>query len=150
MAQGAAAFFDLDKTLMAGSSGLHFGRAARRAGWVRRRDMARFGVEHVRYRIRGSTDEGTATLLREVTELLRGVSEQDLVRMAPEVLAGVLPRIYPEMLAEVHEHQDAGRPTFIVSAAGDGMVRLLAQVLGMDGGIGTRYEVGADGSFTGR
>ena len=52
----AAAFFDLDKTLMAGSSGLHFGRAARRAGWVRRRDMARFGVEHVRYRIRGSTD----------------------------------------------------------------------------------------------
>ena len=47
--------------------------------------------------------------------------------MAPEVLVGVLPRIYPEMLDEVHSHQDAGRPTFIVSAAGDELVELLAR-----------------------
>jgi HAD superfamily hydrolase (TIGR01490 family) len=146
----AAAFFDLDRTLMAGSSGLHFGRAAYRAGWVKRREMLRFALEHLRFRLRGSTDEGSRALVAEVTERLRGVRERDLVRMAPEVLAGVLPRIYPQMLAEVHSNQDAGRLTFIVSAAGDGMVRMLAQVLAMDGGIGTRYAVGEDGSYNGK
>jgi HAD superfamily hydrolase (TIGR01490 family) len=146
----AAAFFDLDKTLMAGSSGLHFGRAARNAGWLTRGDMARFGVEHVRYRVRGSTDQATQALLTEVTEKLTGITEGELVRMAPEILAGVLPRVYPEMLDEVAAHREAGRLTFIVSAAGDGMVRMLAQVLGMSGGIGTRYELDAEGAYTGR
>jgi HAD superfamily hydrolase (TIGR01490 family) len=145
-----AAFFDLDKTLMAGSSGLHFGRAARRAGWLSRRDMVRFGTEHIRYRLRGSTDEGTQALVNEVTEKLRGITEEELIRMAPEILAGVLPRVYPQMLDEVAAHRAAGRATFIVSAAGDGMVRLLAEVLGMTGGIGTRYELDADGAYTGR
>ena len=70
--------------------------------------------------------------------------------MNPEVLAAILPRIYPQMLDEVHAHQDAGRATFIVSAAGNGVVEPLAEVLGMDGGIGTRYEVDGDGAFTGR
>jgi phosphoserine phosphatase len=70
--------------------------------------------------------------------------------MNPEVLAAILPRIYPQMLAEVHAHQDAGRATFIVSAAGHGVVEPLATVLGMDGGIGTRYEVDGEGAFTGR
>ena len=69
--------------------------------------------------------------------------------MAPEVLVGVLPRIYPEMLEEVYGHQDAGRPTFIVSAAGDELVQLLARILYMDGGIGTSYEVDETGVFTG-
>ena len=49
----------------------------------------------------------------------------------------------------MHAHQDAGRPTFIVSAAGDELVRLLARILDMDGGIGTSYEIGDDGRFTG-
>src|SRR6185503_20638355 len=55
-----------------------------------------------------------------------------------------------QMLEEVHAHQDAGRATFIVSAAGDGVVGHLAHVLGMDGGIGTKYEVDDEGAFTGR
>ena len=145
----AAAFFDLDKTLMAGSSGMHFGRSAYRAGIVSRRTVARWGREHLRYRLRGHTDEQAEALLAEVTELLRGVPERDIARMAPEMLASVLPRIYPQMLDEVHSHQDAGRPTFIVSAAGDGLVRMLAQVLAMDGGIGTAYAVDAEGLLTG-
>jgi phosphoserine phosphatase len=70
--------------------------------------------------------------------------------MSPEVMAAILPRVYPQMLEQVHAHQDAGRPTFIVSAAGNEVVESLAQVLGMEGGIGTRYEVSAEGNFTGR
>lgn len=145
----SAAFFDLDRTLMAGSSGLPWARAATKAGLVSRRQMARWGVDAMRFRLRGSTDEATERLLAEIKKIFRGTSARQISRMAPEVLVGVLPRIYPEMLEEVYAHQDAGRPTFIVSAAGDELVRLLARILYMDGGIGTAYEVGEDGLFTG-
>jgi HAD superfamily hydrolase (TIGR01490 family) len=145
-----AAFFDLDRTLMAGSSGMHFARAAYRSGMVSRTRLARWGAEHVRFRLRGSTDERTAQVLSQVKELLAGVPEREIERMGPDLLAGVLPRIYPKMLGEVRAHQDAGRATFIVSGAGNGLVKILARVLGMDGGIGTRYEVDGDGILTGR
>jgi HAD superfamily hydrolase (TIGR01490 family) len=147
--QRAGAFFDLDKTLMAGSSGMHFGRAAFRSGLVGRRQLLVWGAEQVRFRLRGTTDERAVRLLDEVKELLSGVPERDIERLVPELLSSVLPRVYPQMLEEVYAHQDAGRPTFIVSAAGDGLVALLAQVLGMDGGIGTRYAVDGDGRLTG-
>jgi HAD superfamily hydrolase (TIGR01490 family) len=145
----AGAFFDLDKTLMAGSSGMHFGRAAFRSGLVGRRQLLVWGAEQLRFRLKGTTDERAVRLLDEVKELLAGVPERDVERMVPELLASLLPRVYPQMLEEVYAHQDAGRPTFIVSAAGDGLVALLAQVLGMDGGIGTKYGVDNEGLLTG-
>lgn len=144
-----AAFFDLDRTLISGSSGLPWARAATKAGLISKRQMVRWGISATRFRIRGSTDEATAKLLDEIKQVLNGIPARQIARMAPEVLVGVLPRIYPEMLAEVHAHQDAGRPTFIVSAAGDELVQLLARILYMDGGIGTRYEIDGDGRFTG-
>jgi HAD superfamily hydrolase (TIGR01490 family) len=146
----AAAFFDLDKTLMAGSSGMQFARIAASQGIIGRRQLASWGFEHLRYRLRGTTDERTAEVLKVARELITGVSARTVDRMGPEVMAAILPRVYPQMLEEVYAHQDAGRPTFIVSAAGNGVVEQLAHVLGMDGGIGTRYEVDAEGSFTGR
>ncbi|MFN8216157.1 MAG: HAD family hydrolase [Solirubrobacterales bacterium] len=148
--QRAAAFFDLDKTLMAGSSGMQFARVATRQGIVGRRQLVSWGVEHLRYRLRGTTDERTSEVLRVARDLIRGVPAVSIARMQPEVMAAILPRVYPQMLAEVHAHQDAGRPAFIVSAAGHDVVETLADVLGMEGGIGTRYEVDADGRFTGR
>ncbi len=146
----AAAFFDLDKTLMAGSSGMQFARVATRQGIVGRRQLASWAVEHLRYRLRGTTDERTAEVLRVARELIAGVPAKTIERMSPEVMAAILPRVYPQMLDEVHTHQDAGRATFIVSAAGNDVVESLAHVLGMEGGIGTRYEVDAEGNFTGR
>jgi HAD superfamily hydrolase (TIGR01490 family) len=146
----AAAFFDLDKTLMAGSSGMQFARVATRQGIIGRRQLASWGVEHLRYRLRGTTDERTSEVLRVARDLITGVPEKTITRMEPEVMAEILPRVFPQMLDEVHAHQDAGRPTFIVSAAGNGIVESLARVLGMEGGIGTRYEVDGEGNFTGR
>jgi HAD superfamily hydrolase (TIGR01490 family) len=148
--QQVAAFFDLDKTLMAGSSGMQFARIAGRHGIVGRRQLASWAVEHLRYRLRGTTDARTAEVLKVARELIAGVPARALERMNPEVMAAILPRVYPQMLDEVYAHQDAGRATFIVSAAGNGVVEPLADVLGMDGGIGTSYEIDADGAFTGR
>jgi HAD superfamily hydrolase (TIGR01490 family) len=146
----AAAFFDLDKTLMAGSSGMQFARVATNQGIVSRRQLASWGAEHLRYRLRGTTDERTVEVLKIARELITGVPARTISRMEPEVMAEILPRVFPQMLAEVHAHQDAGRPAFIVSAAGNDIVESLARVLGMEGGIGTRYEVDAEGRFTGR
>ncbi|HET8813423.1 MAG TPA: HAD-IB family hydrolase [Solirubrobacterales bacterium] len=146
----AAAFFDLDKTLMAGSSGMQFARIAAKQGIVGRRQLASWGFEHLRYRLRGTTDARTAEVLKVARGLISGLPAKTVDRMGPEVMAAILPRVYPQMLEEVYAHQDAGRPTFIVSAAGNGVVEQLAHVLGMDGGIGTRYEADAEGNFTGR
>jgi HAD superfamily hydrolase (TIGR01490 family) len=148
--QRPAAFFDLDKTLMAGSSGMQFARIAARHGIVGRRQLASWAVEHLRYRLRGTTDARTEEVLRVARELIAGVPARSLERMNPEVMAAILPRVYPQMLDEVYAHQDAGRATFIVSAAGNGVVEPLAEVLGMDGGIGTSYEIDDEGAFTGR
>lgn len=145
-----AAFFDLDKTLMAGSSGMQFARVAARQGIVGRGQLARWGVEHLRYRLRGTTDARTTEVLKVARGLITGVPARTIARMGPEVMAAILPRVYPQMLEEVYAHQDVGRPTFIVSAAGNDVVESLASVLGMDGGIGTRYEVDSEGHFTGR
>lgn len=129
---------------------MQFARVASQHGIVSRRLLVSWGFEHLRYRLRGTTDERTGEVLRAARELIRGVEAKTVDRMEPEVMAAILPRIFPEMLAEVHTHQDAGRPAFIVSAAGNGIVESLARVLGMEGGIGTRYEIDADGKFTGR
>jgi HAD superfamily hydrolase (TIGR01490 family) len=145
-----AAFFDLDKTLMAGSSGMVFARVASQHGLVPRSQLARWGWDHLRYRLRGSTDEQTKEVVGVARRVFADVPEREISRMAPELMAGILPRIYPQMLDEVHRHQDGGRATFIVSAAGNDLVVSLARVLGMEGGIGTRWEVGADDAYTGR
>jgi HAD superfamily hydrolase (TIGR01490 family) len=144
-----AAFFDLDKTLMAGSSGMVFARVANQRGFVPRRQLAKWGWDHLRYRLRGSSDEQTSAVIDVAKKVFAEIPERDVERMAPAVLAGILPRIYPQMLDEVHRHQDEGRATFIVSAAGNDLVKALAAVLGMEGGIGTAWAIGTDGKFTG-
>jgi HAD superfamily hydrolase (TIGR01490 family) len=150
MSGRAAAFFDLDKTLMAGSSGMHFARVASRHGIVSRRQLMRWGRDHLRYRLRGASDEETQEVLKVARELITGVPAVEIDRMGAEVMASILPRVFPQMLDELYAHQDAGRATFIVSAAGNDLVSALARVLGADDGIGTRYEVDGEGRFTGR
>jgi HAD superfamily hydrolase (TIGR01490 family) len=144
-----AAFFDLDRTLMAGSSAFQFGRAAYQAGLVSRRRLVADAVENLRFRLRGSTDAGTDALRLRVGEMLTGVRVRDLQRLAPDVLAGVLPRLYPRMLELAYAHQDAGRPIFICTAASQEMADLMAIVLTFDGAVGSVSEV-VDGVYTGR
>jgi HAD superfamily hydrolase (TIGR01490 family) len=145
----AAAFFDLDRTLMAGSSGLHWARAARGAGLLTRRRMARYGWENVKFRLQGSTDSATDRVRREVGEMIGGQRVVDMQRLAPKVLAGVLPRLYTQMLDVAHAHQDAGRRVYICTAASQEMADMLAHVLSFDGAVGARSEI-VDGRYTGR
>ncbi|HEX8205331.1 MAG TPA: HAD family hydrolase [Solirubrobacteraceae bacterium] len=145
----AAAFFDLDKTLMAGSSAYQFGRASYEAGLISRRRLARGAWDNVRFRLTGTTDEATDALREQIFASIRDTRVVDLQRLAPRVLAGVLPRIYPQMLEVAWGHQDEGRAVYIVTAASHELAEMLAHVLSFDGGIGARSEV-VDGRYTGR
>ena len=144
-----AAFFDLDRTLMQGSSAFQFARASYKSGMVSRRRLARDAWENVLFRLRGSTDASTAALRDRISASLAGVRVRDLQRLAPDVLAGVLPRLYPQMLEIAYRHQDEGRPIFICTAASQEMADLMAIVLTFDGGVGSVSEV-VDGFYTGR
>ncbi len=144
-----AAFFDLDKTLMAGSSGIFFARAAYETGMITRGRLARDVYENVRFRLLGSTDDRADDVRRRVGEMIAGVRVRDLERLSPRVLAGVLPRLYPQMLERAYAHQDAGVPVYILTAASQEMADLLAHVLAFDGGLGSRSEI-VDGHYTGR
>jgi len=144
-----AAFFDLDKTLMAGSSGVFFARAAYETGMISRRRLVMDVYENVRFRLLGSTDDRADDVRKRVGEMIAGVRVRDLERLSPRVLSGVLPRLYPEMLERAYAHQDAGMPVYILTAASQEMADLLAHVLSFDGGLGSRSEI-VDGHYTGR
>ena len=145
----AAAFFDLDKTLIEGSSGVYFARAAYRSGLINRRQLLVDLWANLKFRLRGSTDAASEEIRQRVLDAIAGTPVKELQRLGPEILAGVLPRIYPDVLKAAYEHQDAGRLAFIVTAASQEMAELMAHVLVLDGGIGTRSEI-KDGVYTGR
>src|SRR5256714_14059543 len=83
----AAAFFDLDKTLMAGSSGIFFARAAYDAGMISRARLLRDVYENLRFRLRGSTDERADDVRPRVGRVIAGVPERELRRLSPRGLA---------------------------------------------------------------
>ena len=144
-----AAFFDLDRTLIEGSSAFHFGRAAYKHGLLSRRQLARDAWANVKFRLQGSTDADTDALRQRILDALAGQRVVDLQRLGPDVLAGILPLLYREVLREAYAHQDAGRPAYIITAASQELAEVLAHVLVLDGGLGMRSEV-RDGVYTGR
>jgi HAD superfamily hydrolase (TIGR01490 family) len=145
----AAAFFDLDRTLMEGSSAFQFGRAAYRHGLLSRRQLVADGWANLRFRLRGSTDGDTEALRDRISHELAGTRVVDLERLGVDVLAGILPRLDPSMLEIAYRHQDEGRAVYIVTAAADALAKMLAHVLGFDGAIGTEFSTVADGVYTG-
>jgi HAD superfamily hydrolase (TIGR01490 family) len=146
----AAAFFDLDKTLMQGSSAFQFGRAAYKAGQMSRRQLASDAWANIRYRLRGVTDDASEALRLRIATQLSGVPVRSLERLAPDVLAGILPRVYPQMLQVAYEHQDVGRRVYIVTAASQELAEMLAYVLRFDGAIGSHLSEVVNGVYTGR
>ncbi|HWE32200.1 MAG TPA: HAD-IB family hydrolase [Solirubrobacteraceae bacterium] len=149
-ASPSAAFFDLDRTLMEGSSAFQFGRAAYKAGLMSRRRLIADAVANLRFRLRGASDDDTNQLRDRISKSLAGVRVRDLERLGASVLGGVLPRIYPEVLAIAHRHQDEGRRVYIVTAAAGELAEMLARVLALDGGIGSQFSSVLNGVYTGR
>jgi HAD superfamily hydrolase (TIGR01490 family) len=145
-----AAFFDLDKTLMQGSSAFQFARAAYRNGLLSRRRLAADAWANTRFRLRGATDADSLALRQRIATGLSGRRVLELQRLGPGVLAGVLPRLYPKMLQVAYAHQDGGRRAYITTAASLELAEILARVLWFDGAIGSDLSEVVDGVYTGR
>jgi HAD superfamily hydrolase (TIGR01490 family) len=145
-----AAFFDLDKTLMQGSSGFQFARAVREAGMMTRRQLVSDALANVRFRLRGASDEESEALRIRIATSLQGVRVRDLDRLGVRVMQRILPRLYPKMLTIAYAHQDAGRPAYIVTAAAQDMAEVLAKVMTFDGALGSSLSEVEDGFYTGR
>ncbi len=145
----AAAFFDLDRTLMAGSSAFAFAREAYKSGLMTRRQIASGALANLSFRLQGSTDQSTDNIRDQVGGMLAGLAVRDIQRMGPGILTEVLPRVYPQMLQEAWRHQDEGRPVYIVTASSQEMADLVAGALLFDGALGSGWEK-EDGLYTGR
>jgi HAD superfamily hydrolase (TIGR01490 family) len=135
---------------MEGSSAFQFGRAAFKAGLLGRRQLMADAWANVRFRLRGASDEDSHALRDRVSRSLEGARVRDLERLGVDVLSGILPRIYPQMLAVAHEHQDSGRRAYIFTAASQELADILATVLVLDGGVGSQFSEVVDGVYTGR
>jgi HAD superfamily hydrolase (TIGR01490 family) len=135
---------------MEGSSAFQFGRAAHRAGLLSRRQLIADGWANLMFRLRGASDQASHELRERISQSLEGTRVRDMERLGADVLAGVLPRIYPQVLALAHEHQDAGRRVYIVTAASQELADILARVLALDGAVGSQFSEVRDGVYTGR
>jgi HAD superfamily hydrolase (TIGR01490 family) len=146
----AAAFFDLDRTLITGSSAFVFGVAAWRNDLIATPEFLRDGGRALTFKLRG--DHGHKDIAAEVRERIlgavMGVEYDELVALNETIVPKLLARVRPESRKLIELHRRAGRATYIVSASPVELVEPLAQALGMTGGIGTRSEI-VDGRYTG-
>jgi HAD superfamily hydrolase (TIGR01490 family) len=145
----SAAFFDLDRTLISGSSAFTLATAARAAGMIPTRELLRDSVNALTFKLLGASDDTTDGVRDRALAFVRGQRQDDLAALNERVLPTLLGKIRPEARRLLDLHRHAGRSTYIVSAAPQEIVEPLARSLGMTGGIGTRGEV-VDGIYTGR
>jgi len=144
----AAAFFDLDRTLISGSSVFTFGTAAWRAGLVPTTRMLRDAKSAVWFKLAGASDDTTAKVRERILGAVNGQQQDDLVALNEEIVPKLLARVRPEAKRLLEVHRRAHRATYIISASPQELVEPLAKALGMTGGIGTVATV-VDGIYTG-
>ncbi|NIA24449.1 MAG: HAD-IB family hydrolase [Gammaproteobacteria bacterium] len=149
MDDAAAAFFDLDRTLISGSSVFAFGMAAWRHGMVTTNQLLGDAVNAVLFRLGGYSDEKADAVRDRILEAIKGKPVTDVEELGDEVIAQLLDGVRRESQALIDLHHEAGRDTYIVSASPIEIVREFAEAVGMTGGIGTVSEI-ADGVYTGR
>jgi HAD superfamily hydrolase (TIGR01490 family) len=145
-----AAFFDVDKTVIARASMAVFGRTFYREGLISRRTVLRGLWAQLVYLHLGAGEEKLARIRESVLTLTRGWDQakvREIVREAMDEL--VEPVIYGEALELIETHREAGRKVYIVSASPEEIVGPLARYLGVDGAISSTAKIDRDGRYTG-
>lgn len=145
----SAAFFDLDKTVIAKSSALAFGRPFYRDGLITRRDVVKAAYAQLSFRLGGADEQTMARIRDYIAELCKGWQVEQVCQIVNETLHELInPYVYAEAAALIAEHQAAGRDVVLVSASGDEMVRPIGEQLGATDVIATRMAI-EDGYYTG-
>jgi len=145
-----AAFFDLDKTVIARASMAAFSRTFYRGGMIARSTVVRALTSQLVFMHLGASEQKLARIREQVLLITRGWDQKEVARIVREALDEVVePIIYAEALDLIDLHHAAGRRTYIVSASPDEIVTPLAEYLGVDGSIASRAVVDLDGRYTG-
>jgi HAD superfamily hydrolase (TIGR01490 family) len=146
----SAAFFDLDKTVIAKSSALAFGRPFYRDGLISRRDVVKSAYAQLMFRLGGGSDEQAMARTRDyLAALCKGWKVEQVQQIVAETLDELInPYVYAEAASLIAEHQAAGRDVVLVSASGEEMVRPIGALLGITDIIATRMSI-ADGRYSG-
>ena len=146
-----AAFFDLDKTVIAKASMVAFGKPLYREGLISRWLLLRALYGQLVYLYLGADEARLARMRDAVLALTKGWEQARVRAIVIEALTEVVePIVYDEALAAIREHQAAGRRVYIVSASPVEIVEPLAGYLGVDAFLGTRSEIDEDGRYSGR
>lgn len=146
----AAAFFDLDKTVVAKSSTLAFGRELAREGMLGTSDVVKGAYGQLVYQLFGADDDRMEKSRTAMLELMRGWEAERVRRLVRETLQQVIdPLIYAEALELFEQHRRAGRDLYLVSSSGEEIVAPLAEYLGVPYVIATRAGIDADGCYDG-
>ena len=146
----AAAFFDLDRTLIRRSSVLALAGSFRQRGLISRLDLARSAFWQVLFVLRGASAERVRRASEDGMRILAGFSVDDMRTLVGDAMEPVLrPLVYDEPLRLVQRHRARGERIYIVSATLQEIVEHIAADLGFDGAIGSTCEI-VDGVYTGR
>ena len=140
-----AAFFDVDNTLVCGSTSILFGKVAFTGGSIKRRDIWRFMWEHVMYMRRGEKNSKMADFKDRALMLTKGHSVEELQGLIDQVYRDeIKPRLWPRSLERLKHHLEQGHEVWLVSAAPVELAQAIADDIGATGALGT--IVGHDGN----
>jgi HAD superfamily hydrolase (TIGR01490 family) len=145
----AAAFFDLDKTVIAKSSTLAFGRPFFHGGLINRRAVLKAAYAQFVFSLQGADAQQMERLRQQLTEMCAGWDVGTVHEIVSETLHEIVePLIYAEAADLIEEHRLAGREIVIVSSSGADVVEPIGELLGADRVVATRM-VSVDGRYTG-
>lgn len=145
----AAAFFDLDNTVVRGSAVFTFGRGAVRAKVIRYRDIWQFAWQQFRFSYRGENTTKLGDIQERALALAAGHRYSQMQALMPEIYDRLLAeRVWPQIRQLVAEHQAAGRDVWIATASPTIVGDYIAQRLGFTGALTSHLEV-RDGLLTG-
>ncbi|WP_428963422.1 HAD family hydrolase [Micromonospora fluostatini] len=147
----AAAFFDVDNTMMQGASLYWFARGMAARKYVTTADLARFAWQQLRFRVLATEHAGTMSQVREAAlAFIEGWRVADMERLTEEIFDELMaPRIWAGTRRLAERHLAVGERVWLVSAAPVEIGRVIAARLGLTGAIGTVAEI-VDGAYTGR
>jgi HAD superfamily hydrolase (TIGR01490 family) len=145
----AAAFFDLDKTVIAKSSTLAFGRPFFHGGLINRRAVLKAAYAQFVFSLAGADAQQMDRLRAQLTEMCSGWDVATVHEIVRETLHEIVePLVYAEAADLIEEHRMAGREIVIVSSSGADVVEPIGEMLGADRVVATRM-VSVDGRYTG-
>lgn len=144
-----AAFFDLDKTVIATSSALVYGKEFLQSGLISTGEAWQLSLIKASYMLAGHSDSQMEATREKLTQMVRGWSVEEVEQIVAEAMhTAVIPTVYEEARDLINSHKEAGHDVVIVSASARSLVAPIAQELGVDTVIATEMGI-EDGTYTG-